>query len=147
MRSESPYALHPLSLSLSLRSFPNVALQTVPRPSHAVQDGAQFSSVQFSLRWCSVQFISVQFKVVSMRSEKPICAPPSLSLSHSEVSPTLLCKRSQDLATQFKLVLSLVQFSSVQGSIYAPGKAHMRSTSLSLSQKFPQRCLANGPKT
>ena len=32
---------------------------------------------------------SVQFKVVSMRSEKPICAPPRLS----EVSPMLLLKQ------------------------------------------------------
>ena len=38
------------------------------------------------LRWLSG---SVQFTVVSMRSEKPICAPPRLS----EVSPTLLLKR------------------------------------------------------
>ena len=36
-------------------------------------------------------FNSVQFKMVSMRSEKPVCAPPSLS----EVSPTLPLKRFQ----------------------------------------------------
>ena len=34
---------------------------------------------------------SIQFKMVSMRSEKPICAPPRLS----EVSPTLPLKRFQ----------------------------------------------------
>ena len=34
---------------------------------------------------------SVQFKMVYMRSEKPICAPPSLS----EVSPKLPLKRFQ----------------------------------------------------
>ena len=32
-----------------------------------------------------VQFSSVQFKRVSMRSEKPICAPPHLS----EMSPNV----------------------------------------------------------
>ena len=37
------------------------------------------------------QFSSVQLKMVSMRSEKPICAPPRLS----EVSPTLPLKRFQ----------------------------------------------------
>ena len=37
---------------------------------------------------CFVPFSSVQFKMVSMRSEKPICAPHCLS----EVSPTLPLK-------------------------------------------------------
>ena len=44
--------------------------------------------------WGSVillQFSSVQFKMVSMRTEKPICAPPRLS----EGSPTLPFKRFQ----------------------------------------------------
>ena len=36
-----------------------------------------------------VQFSSVQFKIVSMCSEKPICAPPHLS----EVSPVLPLNR------------------------------------------------------
>ena len=36
----------------------------------------------------NVQFTSVQFKVVSMRSEKPICATPHLS----EVFPKLPLK-------------------------------------------------------
>ena len=42
-------------------------------------------------RTCLSQFCSVQFQVVSMRSEKPICAPPRLS----EVSPTLPFKHLQ----------------------------------------------------
>ena len=37
------------------------------------------------------KFSSVQFKIVSMRSEKPICAPPCLS----DVSRTLPLKRFQ----------------------------------------------------
>ena len=37
------------------------------------------------------EFSSVQFKMVSMRSEKPMCAPPRLS----EVSPTLPLKQFQ----------------------------------------------------
>ena len=45
----------------------------------------------FNLVNMSRLFSSVQFKVVSMRSEKPICAPPRLS----EVSPTLPFKRFQ----------------------------------------------------
>ena len=36
---------------------------------------------------------SVQFKMVSMRSEKPICAPPRLS----EVSPMLPCVTRHEL--------------------------------------------------
>ena len=38
-------------------------------------------------------------------------------------------------------MVSTITFSSVQGGIYALGKAYMRSTP---SQKFPQRCLWNG---
>ena len=38
------------------------------------------------------RFSSVQFKTVSMRSEKPICAPPLLS----EYSPTLPLKQQRD---------------------------------------------------
>ena len=53
----------------------------------------------------SVQFSSVQFKMVSVRSGKLICVPPRLSG-----------------------VSSSVQFSSVQDGIYALLKAHVRST-------------------
>ena len=45
----------------------------------------------WSLTLLLLILLSVQFKMVSMRSEKPICAPPSLS----EVSPALPLKRFQ----------------------------------------------------
>ena len=48
----------------------------------------------FSACFLAVQFSPVQFKMVSMCSEKPICAPPHLS----EVSPTLPLKWFQCLS-------------------------------------------------
>ena len=51
--------------------------------------GGSLRQEDISSRKDPVQFISFQFKMVSMRPEKPICAPPRLS----EVSPTLPLKR------------------------------------------------------
>ena len=50
-----------------------------------------FSIIDRSFNIKKKKFSSVQFKMVCMRLEKPICAPPRLS----EVSPTLSLKRFQ----------------------------------------------------
>ena len=47
-------------------------------------------------------FCSVQFKMVSMRSEKPICAPPLLS----DVSPTAPLKRFFQCSSVLTMALS-----------------------------------------
>ena len=50
-----------------------------------------FADALYECNGTKTYFSSVQFKMVSMSSEKPICAPPSLS----EVSPMLPLKRFQ----------------------------------------------------
>ena len=55
---------------------------------------ALFGDALYTCDVTKTHFSSVQFKMVSMRSEMPICAPPRLS----EVSPTLPLKRFQCLS-------------------------------------------------
>ena len=55
----------------------------------SAHSGAAVSGGRFTLRGFASQFIPVQFKMVSMRSEKPVCTPPCLS----EDSPTLPLKQ------------------------------------------------------
>ena len=64
---------------------------------------------------------SLQFKVVSMRSGKPICAPPRLSGFIIKVFIMGLRPFQQNNNERTRPT-------SVQGGIYALGKAHMRST-------------------
>ena len=87
----------------------------------------------------NVATTTVQFKMVVLRLEKPICAAPRLS----EVFPTLPLKRFQCFSDWWWLPECSAgeccnNSSSVQDGSFALGKAHI------VSQKFPQRCLWNG---
>ena len=81
---------------------PVLAVQTSLRP--AVQNTVANAPMTEGQLLHQSSTNPVQFKMVSMRSEKPICAPPPLS----EVSP----------------MLPLKQFQSSQCWMYRPGQCH-----------------------
>ena len=87
LSSNQPAAEFPL-----MSTWPQTQTKSISFPSR-IKSGYSFW-ISVRLGWSnfsSVQFSSVQFKMISMRSEKPICAPPSLS----GVSATLPLKRFQ----------------------------------------------------
>ena len=72
-----------------IRSHPRVKLSTLCRYVSGQLDCCAHPSLKNKQNNILYASNSVQFKMVSMRSEKPICAPPRLS----EVSPTLPLKQ------------------------------------------------------
>ena len=76
----SPSLSHSLPLPFS---FPDQSIILVGRTlqkGHYAEPGARrWRSLQYLRRRSSAQFTSLQFKMVSMRSGRPICAPPRLS--------------------------------------------------------------------